>query len=317
MEHISVLLIESIEMLQIKDDGIYVDCTLGRGGHSSEILKRCTKGHLYAFDCDQNAINESTPRLLEIGSNFTCIHDTFENLSKQLDSMGVEKVDGILMDLGVSSPQFDDAERGFSYRFDARLDMRMDQSKELDAWKVVNTYPKEELTRVLKEYGEEPFAKKIAEKIVSSREEKTIDTTFELVEVIKSALPAAVLRKKGHPAKQSFQAIRMEVNQELPQLRVVLEEGLKRLKPHGRMAIITFHSLEDRIVKDMFKQMAVPKKVDKRLPQIGIENLEYHLVNRKPVLASQEELESNNRAHSAKLRVIERNEGDECASKET
>lgn len=308
MEHISVLLDESIEMLQIKDDGIYVDCTLGRGGHSSEILKRCTKGHLYAFDCDQNAINESTPRLKAIGNNFTCIHDTFENLTSQLDSMGVDKVDGVLMDLGVSSPQFDDAKRGFSYRYDARLDMRMDQSQDLDAWKVVNTYPVEELIRVLREYGEEPFAKKIADKIISSRMEKSIDTTFELVDVIKSALPAAVLRKKGHPAKQSFQAIRMEVNQELPQLRIVLKEGLKRLKPHGRMAVITFHSLEDRIVKDMFKSVAVPKKVDKRLPQIGIENLEYQLVNRKPVLASKQELDTNNRAHSAKLRGIERNE---------
>lgn len=293
-------------MLQIKDDGIYVDCTLGRAGHSSEILKRCTKGHLYAFDCDQNAINESTPKLREIGNNFTCIHDTFENLGNQLDSMGVDKVDGILMDLGVSSPQFDDAERGFSYRFDARLDMRMDQTKELDAWKVVNTYSLEELTRVLKEYGEEPFAYKIANKIVSERMNKSIDTTFELVEVIKSALPNAVLRKKGHPAKQTFQAIRMEVNQELPQLRVVLKEGLKRLKPQGRMAVITFHSLEDRIVKDIFKEVAVPKKVDKRLPQIEIENLEYQLINRKPVLASKQELDTNNRAHSAKLRGIEK-----------
>lgn len=306
MEHISVLLKETIEMLQVKDDGIYVDCTLGRAGHSCEILKRCKHGHLYAFDCDQNAINESVPRLNEVGENYTCIHDVFENLGKQLDAYGVNQVDGILLDLGVSSPQFDDGQRGFSYRQEARLDMRMNQEQELDAWKVVNTYSLDELTRVLREYGEEPFARKIAQKIVVQRETKSIDTTFELVDVIKSALPASVLRKKGHPAKQSFQAIRMEVNQELPQLRIVLKEGLKRLKPQGRMVVITFHSLEDRIVKDEFKSVATPKKVDKRLPQIGIEKLEYQLVNRKPVLASTQELNENNRAHSAKLRGIER-----------
>lgn len=314
MEHVSVLLNESIKMLQIKDDGVYVDCTLGRGGHSSEILKRCTKGYLYAFDCDQNAINESTPRLQKIGDNFTCIHDSFEHLKEQLDSLNVDKVDGILLDLGVSSPQFDDAKRGFSYRFDARLDMRMNQEQKLDAWTVVNEYSLEDLCRILKDYGEEPFAYKIASKIVEKRKMKSIDTTFELVDVIKSALPNAVLRKKGHPAKQSFQAIRMEVNQELPQLEVVLKEGLKRLKPHGRMCVITFHSLEDRIVKKIFKEVAVPKKVDKRLPSLGIEHLEYQLVNRKPVLASKQELDTNYRAHSAKLRGIERNE---CNGQET
>lgn len=306
MEHISVLLNESIEMLQIKDDGIYVDCTLGRGGHSSEILKRLKSGHLYAFDCDQNAIDESLPRLQAISNRFTCIHSPFENLKCKLAEYGVTQVDGIFMDLGVSSPQFDDGARGFSYRSDARLDMRMDQSQELDAYMVVNTYGKEDLIRILKRYGEEPFAVKIADRIVKSREIKPIETTFELVDVIKSALPAAVLRKKGHPAKQTFQAIRIEVNHELDQLETVLKDGLTLLKPHGRMAVITFHSLEDRIVKDIFKEVAVPKKVDKRLPQIGIENLEYQLVNRKPVLASSKELEMNNRAHSAKLRGIEK-----------
>ncbi len=280
-----------------------MDCTLGRGGHSSEILKRCTKGHLYAFDCDQNAIDESKERLEAIGDNFTCIHSPFENLKKELEERGIEQVDGILMDLGVSSPQFDDKDRGFSYRMDARLDMRMDQSQSLDAYKVVNEYDIEDLIRILKVYGEEPFAVKIAHKIVDNR---PIETTFELVDVIKSALPNAILRKKGHPAKQTFQAIRIEVNHELEQLEVALKDGLSMLAPHGRMAVITFHSLEDRLVKDVFKNVAVAKKVNKRLPQLGEEKLVYQLVNRKPVLASSIELENNNRAHSAKLRGIEK-----------
>ena len=316
MKHQSVLLDEAIEMLQIKEDGIYVDCTLGRGGHSSEILKRCSGGWLYAFDLDQNAIDESTPRLLAIGRNFTCIHSAYENLGSVLDEKGVMEVDGILLDLGVSSPQFDDPERGFSYRYDARLDMRMDQDQKLDAWTVVNTYDKKELTRILRDYGEEPFANKIAAAICRQREVKSIDTTFELVDVIRSALPNSVLHKKGHPAKQSFQAIRIEVNNELGQLPIVLKEGLKRLKPGGRMAVITFHSLEDRIVKNVFKEAAVPKKVDKRLPQLGIENLDYQLVNKKPVLAASDEIEANPRSHSAKLRVIEKKGGyDETGEK--
>ena len=252
MEHISVLLNESIDMLQIKEDGIYVDCTLGRGGHSSEILKRLTSGHLYAFDCDQNAIDESAPRLQAIGDNFTLIHSPFENLKSELAKRGVTLVDGIFMDLGVSSPQFDDGQRGFSYRSNARLDMRMDQSQELDAYAVVNTYDKEDLIRILKRYGEEPFAVKIANKICSVREKAPIETTFELVDVIKSALPAAVLRKKGHPAKQTFQAIRIEVNHELEQLETVLQDGLTLLKPHGIMAVNKFYSLEGRILKEIF-----------------------------------------------------------------
>ncbi len=308
MKHVSVLLNESIEMLQVKEDGIYVDCTLGRGGHSEQILKRCPKGHLYAFDLDAQAIEESRPRLEAVSDNFTLIHEPFENLDKALDRYGVGQVDGILMDLGVSSPQFDDAERGFSYRSDARLDMRMNRDQSLDAWTVVNTYPKEDLVRILREYGEEPFAPKIAAAIVAAREQAPIDTTFQLVDIIKSALPAAVLRKKGHPAKQTFQALRLEVNQELEQLKAVLQKGMDRLKPGGRMVVITFHSLEDRIVKKAFAQAAVPAKTNKRLPQTGIENLEYQLINRKPVLASAEEVEENNRAHSAKLRGIERNE---------
>lgn len=309
MEHISVLLEESVSMLDVKDDGIYVDCTLGRGGHSGAILKQCTNGHLYAFDCDRSAIEQSIPRLEKIGNNFTCIHEPFQNLGKVLDSYQIEQVDGIIMDLGVSSPQFDDAKRGFSYRMDARLDMRMNQEQSLDAWTVVNEYSKEDLQRIFIEYGEETFANKIATNIVKKREQKTIDTTFELVDVIRASLPGQILRKKGHPAKKVFQAIRIEVNQELAQLNIVLHEGLKRLKPGGRMCVITFHSLEDRMVKDVFKSVAVPKKVDKRLPVIGEERLEYQLINRKPILATAEELENNNRAHSAKLRGIERKRG--------
>lgn len=306
MEHKSVLLDETIDMLAVKEDGIYVDCTLGRGGHSAEILKRCSKGHLYAFDMDQQAIDDSKERLSKIGDNFTLIHQPFENLSSVLDYYNIDGVDGIMMDLGVSSPQFDDGQRGFSYRMDAKLDMRMDQSQSLSAYEVVNTYDKEDLTLIFKKYGEEPFASKIAQAIVKARAEKPIETTFELVDVIKSALPAKVLNKKGHPAKRVFQAIRIEVNQELKQLEIVLKDGLKYLKPGGRMAVITFHSLEDRIVKETFKEVATPKKVNKRLPMQGIEKLDFELLNRKPVVASPQELLDNKRSHSAKLRGIKK-----------
>ncbi len=310
MEHISVLLKETIDMLNVKEDGIYVDCTLGRGGHSSEILKRCLHGHLYCFDMDQKAIEESTPRLEKVGKNFTCIHAPFEQIKERLNTYGVDQVDGIVMDLGVSSPQFDDATRGFSYREDAKLDMRMDQSALLSAYDVVNAYSLEELTKVFREYGEEPFAYKIAKAIIKRREDHPIETTFELVDTIKSTLPNSVLKKKGHPAKKVFQAIRIEVNQELSQLKKALIEGLELLKPGGRMVVITFHSLEDRIVKNAFKEVATPKKVDKRIPQQGIEKIEYRLLNRKPVVASAQELEHNPRSHSAKLRGVERNENE-------
>ncbi len=297
-------------MLNVKNDGIYVDCTLGRGGHSSEILKRCRKGHLYCFDMDQDAIDESIPRLEKEGTNFTCIHAPFEKLGPVLDEYHVDQVDGILMDLGVSSPQFDDGQRGFSYREDSRLDMRMDQQSPLSAYEVINTYSLEELTEVFKTYGEEPFAYRIAKEIVKRRENAPIETTFQLVDAVKAALPNAVLKKKGHPAKRVFQAVRIEVNHELSQLQTVLIEGLKRLKPQGRMVVITFHSLEDRIVKNAFRSVAVAKKVDKRIPQLGVEKLEYHLLTRKPVTASDEELKNNPRARSAKLRGIERNENE-------
>lgn len=312
MEHISVLLDESIDMLDIKPDGIYVDCTLGRGGHSSKILEKLTTGQLIAFDLDQKAIDESRQRLQAISDRFTLVHAPFEQLDEQLDKLGIGQVDGILMDLGVSSPQFDDPERGFSYRFDARLDMRMDQTQSLSAQTIVNTYSKEELYRILKEYGEEPNASRIVTGILKARENGPIETTFQLVDIIKNALPASVLKKKGHPAKQTFQALRMEVNQELPQLRRTLEEGLNRLAKGGRMAVITFHSLEDRIVKQAFNAVAKPPKTNRRIPEAGGPQLEYRLINRKPILASQQELEENNRAHSAKLRGVERLEN--CSS---
>ena len=306
MEHQSVLLTETITMLDVKKDGIYVDCTLGRGGHSAEILKRCPYGHLYGLDRDKQALEESQARLSRIGDNFTCIHTDFGHMRAALESYGVNKADGILMDLGVSSPQFDDPARGFSYRYDARLDMRMDQTQELDAWTIVNTYSQEQLFRIFRDYGQDPHAYGIAKAIVKNRQEKSIDTTFELVDVIRSCLPAKVLNQKGHPAKQIFQAIRIEVNQELDQLKMALQDAIEMLAPQGRLVVITFHSLEDRIVKTMFKEVAVQKKADRRLPQIGMENLEYELISRKPVTASDSELALNRRAHSAKLRGLKR-----------
>ncbi|MEG0093548.1 MAG: 16S rRNA (cytosine(1402)-N(4))-methyltransferase RsmH [Erysipelotrichaceae bacterium] len=308
MKHYSVLLNESIEALRIKENGIYVDGTLGRGGHSAEILKQIHSGHLYAFDRDQKAIEETKPRLLEINSNFTLIHANFSQLKSELEKYGIEQIDGMVLDLGVSSPQFDEAQRGFSYRFDAPLDMRMDQSQTLDAATIVNTWEYQQLVTILFQYGEEKFAKQIARKIEARRIDKPIETTFELVDVIRSALPSKVLNSKGHPAKKTFQAIRIAVNDELAELRNVLEEALSILKVDGRLAVISFHSLEDRIVKESFQKYAVAPKVDKRILLMPdqIEEPPFQLVNRKVILPGSEELEENNRSHSAKLRVIER-----------
>ena len=252
--HISVLLNESIQQLNIKKNGVYVDCTLGGGGHSSEILKRIPNGHLYAFDQDSFAINTADKKLKKIASNYTLINENFVNIKVVLEEENVYGVDGILYDLGVSSFQLDIPERGFSYRFDGPLDMRMDQTAELDAYTVVNTYDEKSLVRILFEYGEEKFARLIARKIVSEREKKPIETTLELVEIIKKALPASALRNSSHPAKQTFQAIRIEVNHELDILKKALEDGLSLLNKNGRMVVITFHSLEDRIVKKLFKE---------------------------------------------------------------
>lgn len=308
MEHISVLLDESIEGLNIKSNGVYVDGTLGRAGHSSEILKRLNDGKLIAFDKDEKAIEESYDKLSQISSNFEIIHDGFENIKTALFDRGINKIDGLLLDIGVSSPQFDDGERGFSYRYDARLDMRMDQSQALSAYEVVNEYSKQDLTRIFKEYGEEKFASKIADKIVEYRKKKAIETTFELVDIIKASLPAKVLNSKGHPAKKVFQALRIEVNQELEALSKVLYDGLEMLNVNGRICVITFHSLEDKIVKRIFNEYAKPSKVDKRLPisEEEINGKAYRLINKKVIVANADELEKNNRAHSAKLRIIEK-----------
>lgn len=311
MKHVSVLLHETVDSLNVKPNGIYVDGTLGRAGHAKYLISKLTAGHLYAFDKDEQALEESKNNLEGYLDKVTMIHADFSSMKEELYKLGIEKVDGIMMDLGVSSPQFDDSERGFSYRFDARLDMRMNQEQDLDAEKIVNTYSEKELIRILREYGEERYAMSIAKAIVKRRSIKPIHTTFELVDVIKSALPAKELRKKGHPAKQTFQAIRIEVNGELSALQKGLEEALDLLDVNGRCAVITFHSLEDRIVKNTFKDYSSAPFVEPRIP-LKVEQMEqasFQLINRKPILATQEELNENNRSHSAKLRVIERIKG--------
>lgn len=306
--HNSVLLTESIAGLHIHPDGIYVDGTLGRGGHSAAILKQIPQGQLYAFDRDETAIEESRERLYAIGKNVTFIHKQFSCLKAELEQRNVYFFDGMLLDLGVSSPQFDDGKRGFSYRHDAILDMRMDQTQGKSAYDVVNTYDYHALVRIFYEYGEEKAAKQIARNIEKQRSVKPIETTFELVDVIKAALPQKVLHKKGHPAKKVFQAIRMEVNEELSEVRKVLQDALSMLQIHGRLCVISFHSLEDRIVKEAFHKVSTAKKVDKRIPlrRDDIEAVNYRLITRKPIMADEEELEENRRSHSAKLRIIER-----------
>ena len=304
-EHIPVLLNEVIEGLDIKSDGIYLDLTLGRAGHSSKILEKLTKGRLIGVDQDIEAINKSSEKLAKISNNFTLVHSNFSQIDEILDSLDIKKVDGILMDLGVSSPQFDNPERGFSYREDAPLDMRMDQSKEKTAATVVNTYSLNDLTRVLRDYGEEKYAFQIAKNIVKRRETSPILTTYQLVDIVKASKPCKELKKVGHPAKQVFQAIRIEVNDELNVLIETLTKALNRLNHNGRLAVITFHSLEDRIVKNTFKDAAtvIGDRID---GPIKTEEKDYYLVNRKPIVASENELTENHRSVSAKLRIIAR-----------
>ena len=305
-KHISVLLEESIDALNLKENSVVVDCTLGYGGHSSYILKRIKRGYLFAFDQDSEAIRHSTDRLTAIGTNFTIIKSNFVNLKEELNSRDVEEVDAILFDLGVSSPQLDEKQRGFSYHEDAKLDMRMDQESTLTAYDVVNKYSKEKLQEIFYKYGEDKFAKNIAKKMVEYREQKPIETTLELVDIIKSAVPMKY-RKDKHPARQIFQAIRIEVNHELDVLEPALEQALSLVKVGGRVAVITFHSLEDRIVKRYFKEKTKIDDKVKGLPNIPEQYLpNYRLVVNKAILPSKEELEKNNRARSAKLRVIER-----------
>lgn len=305
--HISVLLKETIDGLNIKEDGIYVDCTLGGGGHSQEILKRLTTGHLYCFDQDQAAIAAASERLSQISDHFTIIYSNFCHLKSELAKLGVYHVDGIVFDLGVSSPQFDDGERGFSYNYDAKLDMRMDQEQTFSAYDLVNTYEYKDIVRILYKYADEKFAKQIARAIERHRAIKPIETTFELVDIIKEAIPAPARRKGGHPAKRTFQALRIAVNDELNVFEKALDDALDILNVHGRIAVITFHSLEDKICKYTFQEVTKQPDLPMGMPIIP-EHLKpkFEKVTRKPIIASEDELIQNHRSHSAKLRIIER-----------
>ncbi|MFR0599425.1 16S rRNA (cytosine(1402)-N(4))-methyltransferase RsmH [Lactobacillus equicursoris] len=310
-KHTSVLLHETIDNLKVHDGGLYVDATFGGGGHARYLLSQLKEGTLVGFDQDEYAIKtaqgnfadflqaDSQPRL-------ELVHNNFSHLTEELEKLGHGPIDGIYYDLGVSSPQLDQAERGFSYRFDARLDMRMDQSQDFDAYQLVNQYSQKQLADVLYRYGDERFSRQIARKIVEKRQIKPIETTFELVDIIKEAIPAAVRRTGGHPAKKSFQAIRVEVNHELDVLQASLEEAIKLLAPGGRISVITFQSLEDKIVKKTFKKYS-EVEIPRGMPVVpeGMKPA-LKLVTRKPITASAEELEHNNRSHSAKLRVAEK-----------
>lgn len=308
-EHVTVLLNEAVAGLNINPAGTYVDATLGGGGHSTKILEQLTTGHLYAFDQDEEAIayNEKHLKKFIAANKLTLVHDNFRHLTAALQELGVTEIDGIMYDLGVSSPQFDEAGRGFSYRFNARLDMRMDQNNPVDAWKVVNEWPYEKLVRIFYRYGEERFSKQIARLIEKRRESQPIDTTDELVEVIKDAIPAAARRHGGHPAKKVFQAIRIAVNDELSALEDSLEQAIDLLAVGGRISVITFQSLEDRLVKTMFREKTSLPELPPNLPIIpeGIKP-KYKSITRKPITPSESELEENHRSHSAKLRIIER-----------
>ena len=302
--HESVLLNETIESLNLKEDSIVVDCTLGYGGHSSEILKRIPNGKLYCFDQDIDAIKYSKERLSKVANNFEIIQSNFVNIKEELEKRNITKVDRILYDLGVSSPQLDQKERGFSFHQDARLDMRMDRNKDIDAHYIVNSYSLDELTRIFFEYGEEKFSKSIASKIVEKRKEKTIDTTLELVEVIKQAVPFKYAREH-HPARKVFQAIRIEVNKELEVFENSLRNALTLLNKDGRICVITFHSLEDKICKNIYNEVS---KIDEKLSKLPVIPEEY-LKDFKVIKTfkpKDKELEQNNRARSSKLRVIEK-----------
>lgn len=305
--HVSVLLEECLEALDIKNDGIYVDGTLGGAGHSSQIVQRLTTGRLIGIDRDEIALEAASKRLQPWNDRVTLVHSNFSEIASVLRDLNIPGVDGILLDLGVSSPQLDDGQRGFSYMADAPLDMRMNRRDALSAYDVVNTWPQEELKRILFDYGEERYAPKIASAICRRREEKPIETTLELVDIIRSAMPSAALREKQHPAKRSFQAIRIAVNDELGSVEKVMRDAIDCLNPGGRLAVITFHSLEDRIVKSAMNAASkgctcppnFPVCVCGKKPRVS-------LVSRKPITSTQEELEENPRARSAKLRVCEK-----------
>ena len=305
--HRPVLLWECIEGLNIKPDGIYVDGTLGRGGHSEEIAKRLTTGKLISIDQDQQAIDEAGARLAPYGDKVILVKDNFRNTAAILERLGYEGADGMLFDLGVSSPQLDDAERGFSYMNDAALDMRMDRSGGITAYDVVNTWSEFELKRILRDYGEERCAGRIASKIVRVREDKPIETTLELVDVIRSAMPAAALREKQHPAKRSFQAIRIAVNDELGAVEDMMRTVPDKLNKGGRLCVISFHSLEDRIVKNAIAARENGCTCPREAPICTCGFVQtLRNVSRKPIVSGQQELEENPRARSAKLRVAEK-----------
>lgn len=308
-EHISVLLNECINGLDIKPEGVYVDCTLGGGGHSSQIVARLSdKGLLIGIDQDKNAIVAASQRLKDY-SNVKYVHDNFSNIKNIVEGLGLgqDSVDGFLLDLGVSSHQLDEADRGFSYNHDAPLDMRMDVRCPLSAYKVVNEYTAEDLNRIIKEYGEERWAKRIAEFIVKEREIKPIETTFELVSVIKKAVPKGARADGPHPAKRTFQAIRIEVNNELGILENTINNMVDFLKPKGRICIITFHSLEDRIVKNVFRNLENPCTCPRDFPIcVCGKKPKVKVVTRKPIVPSEEELKVNHRSRSAKLRIVEK-----------
>lgn len=307
--HQPVLLEECLEALAIRPDGVYVDGTLGRAGHSIEILRRLTTGRLIGIDRDMTAIEAARERLREFGDRFTPVHANFSRLEEILRQAGVDKADGMLFDLGVSSPQLDQPERGFSYMHDAPLDMRMDQDAALTAREVVNQWSYEELRRILFEYGEERYAPQIARAVVRRREERPIETTLELAEIIRSAMPPQALREKQHPAKRSFQAIRIAVNGELDELPPMLEAAVQCLAPGGRLAVITFHSLEDRIVKQTMRQLATGCTCPPQFPVcVCGKKPKLELLSRKPITAGPAELTRNPRARSAKLRTARRTE---------
>lgn len=309
-KHVTVLLNEAVENLKIKPDGVYVDCTLGGGGHTRKILSQLNEnGRLFSFDQDRTAIEynqKSLDNQLQSGK-LTLVKDNFRNIKKRLNDFGVSKIDGAVYDLGVSSPQFDVAQRGFSYKLEAPLDMRMDQGQALTAKQIVNEWSFNDLVRIFSRYGEEKFAKSIVRKIEKQRQLQPIQTTTELVEVIKAGIPARARRTGGHPAKRVFQALRIAVNDELGAVEASLEQVLEMLNIDGRVSVITFQSLEDRLVKSMFKEKTSLPDLPQGLPVIpqGME-VDYRLVNRKPILPTKSEIETNHRAHSAKLRVIER-----------
>jgi 16S rRNA (cytosine1402-N4)-methyltransferase len=307
-DHITVLKKEAVDGLRVSPSGIYVDCTLGGGGHSKEILKQlASDGHLYAFDQDEMAIHTARIALEDNAEKLTLIKSNFREFVQRLNENGVNGVDGILFDLGVSSPQLDEKERGFSYHNDAPLDMRMDRNSPLTAYTVVNEWEYGKLVSILFRYGEEKFSKQIARKIESHREKKPIETTGELVDIIKEAIPAPARRKGGHPAKRTFQAIRIAVNDELQAFEEALNSALEVLNPGGRICVITFHSLEDRISKTVFKDVSSGPELPPGMPAVPEEHKpKFKLITKKPILPDEAETASNRRARSAKLRIIEK-----------